>query len=132
MTMKTNTSAHSCVNARALTLAALATMCLAVAATTVRAADVSSDSVPMKTVTYGDLNLTNPQGIERLYRRLVAAAQQVCHALNGRSFEEKQQFSICTSQSIARAVAAVDQPALTALQATKTGQPEGTGKLAKR
>jgi UrcA family protein len=129
---KTNTAAHNCVDARALTLAALATMCLAVAATTVRAADVSSDSVPMKTVTYGDLNLANPQGVERLYRRIVGAAQQVCNALNGRSFEEKQQFSICTSQSIARAVAAVDQPALTALQAIKTGQPEGTGKLAKR
>jgi UrcA family protein len=133
MTMKkTNASAHSCADVRTLTFAALATICLAVAATTVRAADMSSDSVPMKTVTYGDLNLANPQGVERLYRRIVGAAQQVCSALNGRSFEEKQQFSICTTQSIARAVAAVDQPALAALQAIKTGQPEVTGKLAKR
>jgi hypothetical protein len=46
--------------------------------------------------------------------------------------EEKQQFSICTRQSIARAVTAVDQPALTALQAVKTGQPDGMAKLAKR
>ena len=129
---KTNTSAHSGVDVRSLTFAALTTICLAVAATTVRAADMSSDSVPMKTVTYGDLNLATPQGVEWLYRRIVGAAQQVCGALNGRSFEEKQQFSICTTQSIARAVAAVDQPALAALQAIKTGQPAVTGKLAKR
>jgi UrcA family protein len=134
MTMKnTNTSAHSRIDVRVPVLAALATICLAVASTAVRAADTSSDAEAVrKTVTYGDLNLGNPKGIEQLYRRIVGAAQQVCNALNGRSLEEKQQFSICTAQSIARAVAAVDQPALTALQAMKTGQPDGTAKLAKR
>lgn len=129
---KTNASALGCVAIRTPVLAALATICLAAAVTTVRAADVPSDSVPMKTVTYGDLNLANPQGIEQLYRRIVGAAQQVCEPLNGRSFVEKQQFSTCNRQSIARAVAAVDQPALTALQAIKTGRPDGTAKLAKR
>jgi UrcA family protein len=133
MTMKkTNTSADSCVEVRAPLLAALAAICFAVATTSVRAADVSADSVPMKTVTYGDLNLANHQGVEQLYRRIVGAAQQVCNALNGRSLQEKQQFSICTRQSIARAVVAVDQPALTALQATKIGQPDGAAKLARR
>jgi UrcA family protein len=135
MTMnKTTTSADYCVNVRVPVLAVLATICLAVASTTVRAADMSSDSEPVKkTVTYGDLNLADSQGIEHLYRRIVGAAQQVCSPLNGRSLEEKQEFSICTTQSIARAVAAVDQPALTALQASKTGQPIGTtAKLAKR
>ena len=126
-----NTFARSPIDARAPLLAALA-ICLAAAATTARAADVSSDSVPMKTVAYGDLNLAKPQGVEQLYRRIVGAAQQVCGSLGGRSLEEKQQFSICTRQSIARAVTAVDQPALTALQAVKTGQPDGMAKLAKR
>src|ERR1700728_3689643 len=133
MTMKkTNTFTHRRIDAGTPVLAALATICLAAAATTVHAADVSSDSVPMKTVSYGDLNLAHAQGIEQLYRRIVAAAQQVCNPLNGRSFVEKQQFSICTRQSIARAVSAVDQPALTALQAVKTGQPDEAAKLAKR
>jgi hypothetical protein len=44
----------------------------------------------------------------------------------------KEQFSICTKQSIARAVSAVDQPGLTALHAIKTGQPERRAKLAKQ
>ena len=132
---KTNTSARYCVDVRAPVLAVLAAICLAVASTAVRAADTSSDSeAAKKTVTYGDLNLADSQGIGHLYRRIVGAAQQVCGPLNGRSLEEKQQFSFCTTQSIARAVAAVDQPALTALQASKTGQPNATAtaKLAKR
>jgi UrcA family protein len=133
MTMKnTNVSARSRFGVHTFTFATLALSCLAGAATTVRAAEVSADSVPTKTVTYRDLNLGNSEGIEQLYRRIVAAAQQVCNELNGRSLAEKRQFSICTGESIAHAVATVDQPALTALQALKTGQPEVNAKLAKR
>jgi UrcA family protein len=126
----TNTFSRKC---RPLVLATFATACLAVASTSVHAADKFSDAEPMKkTVTYGDLNLANPQGVQQLYRRIVGAAQQVCDVLNGRSLQAKEQFSICTKQSIARAVSAVDHPALTALHATKTGQPDSTVKLAKQ
>ena len=114
-------------------LAGLVMICLAAASTTVRAADMSAGFEPAKkSVAYGDLNLANRQGVEQLYRRIVGAAQQVCRTLNGRSLQEKQEFSICTKQSIARAVAVVDLPALTALQAIKTGRFEGTVKLAER
>lgn len=127
-----NASAYSCFAPHTRRLAALATIGLAVAATTVRAADMPTDSAPKKTVSYGDLNLASPQGVERLYRRIVGAAQQVCHPLDGRLLREQQEFAICFGQSIARAVAAVDQPALTALRAVKTGQRQDTTKLARR
>jgi UrcA family protein len=116
----------------ALALAAFAVVSLPLAAPTARAAEPSSDPVPTTTVKYGDLNLANAQGIERLYFRIAGAAQQVCRGLDGHSMEEKVQFSICTRQSIARAVAVVDQPALTALQAVKLGQPAIPTQLAKR
>lgn len=129
----TNTSTRKSIDVRPFVLATFATACLAVASTAVHAADRFSDSEPMKkTVTYGDLNLANPQGVQQLYRRIVGAAQQVCDDLNGRSLQAKEQFAICTKQSIARAVSAVDQPALTALHAIKTGQPDSTAKLAKQ
>jgi UrcA family protein len=133
MTMKTTkTSTQSRIAVRAPLLATLGTICLAIASTAVRAADMPVDPASVtKTVTYGDLNLGNPQGVEQLYRRIVGAAQQVC-APDGRSLAEKQQFSICTKQSIARAVAAIDQPALSTLQAIKTGQPDTAAKFAKR
>jgi UrcA family protein len=128
-----NTSTGKSFDVRPFVRATLATVCLAVASTALHAADQSSDAEPVKkTVTYGDLNLANPQGIEQLYRRIVGAAQQVCDALNGRSLQAKEQFSICTKQSIARAVSAVDQPALTALHAIKSGRPDNTVKLAKQ
>ena len=127
----TNTFPGSRINC--FVLAALATACLAGTSTMVHAADESPGSEPMKkTVTYGDLNLANAQGVEQLYRRIVGAARQVCVGLDGRSLIEKEQFSICIKQSIARAVTAVDQPALTALHAIKTGQPESTARLAKQ
>ena len=127
------TNTRKSIDVRPLVLATFATACLAVASTAVHAADRFSDSEPMKkTVTYGDLNLANPRGVQQLYRRIVGAAQQVCDDLNGRSLQAKEQFAICTKQSIARAVSAVDQPALTALHAIKTGQPDSTAKLAKQ
>jgi UrcA family protein len=131
MTMSTaNTSARKHIGICYFVTATMATAWLAVTSTAVHAADPSG---PMSiTVRYGDLNLANPYGIERLYRRIVGAAQQVCRNLDGISLEEKAEFSICTKESIARAVAAVDQPALTSLYTVKTGQVDRPTKLAKQ
>jgi UrcA family protein len=83
MTMNaTNTFAGNRINC--LVLAALATAFLAVTSTAVQAADTSGSEPMKRTVTYGDLNLANPQGVERLYRRVVGAAQPVCDSLDGR------------------------------------------------
>jgi UrcA family protein len=117
---------------RGFVLATLATAFLAVTSTAVHAADTSGSEPMKRTVTYGDLNLANPQGVEQLYQRVVGAARRVCYSLDGRSLQEKVQFSICVRQSIARAVAAVDQPALTKLHAIKAGQPDSMARLAKQ
>jgi UrcA family protein len=131
MTMNaTNTFPRNRINC--WVLAALATAFLAVTSTAVHAADASGSEPMKRTVTYGDLNLANAQGAEQLYRRVVGAARQVCESLDGRSLQEKVQFSICVRESIARAVAVVDQPALTALHAIKAGQPESVARLAKQ
>lgn len=127
-----DTSARNCFDARRLVLATLAAACMAVASTAVQAAEKPGDSEPVTTVQFGDLNLANPQGVERLYQRIVAAAQQVCDTRQGRSLEAQALDSICTKQSIAHAVAAVGRPALTALHAAKTGQPGSAVKLAKQ
>jgi UrcA family protein len=134
MTMNTqNTAIRNRFDVRSLVLTTFATACLAVAATAVHAAEQARDSAPMmQTVMYSDLNLANPQGVERLYRRIVAAAQQVCDSRQGRSLQAQAMDSICTKQSIAHAVAAVGQPALSSLHAVKTGQSDGTARLAKQ
>jgi UrcA family protein len=120
------------INTRPFILAILAAASLAVASTAVQAAETSRDSEPVKAVQFGDLNLASQQGVERLYQRIVAAAQQVCDSREGRSLQAQALDSICTKQSIARAVAAVGRTALTALHAAKTGQPDSAIKLAKQ
>ena len=117
---------------RSFFLAGLTAACLAVAATGARAQDqAASGTEPMKMVVhYGDLNLANPEGVERLYRRIVAAAGQVCDSKD-RSLQVQARDGICQKQSIARAVALVNQPALRAFYARKTGQT-GTLQLAKQ
>ena len=66
-------------------------------------------------VHFGDLNVNNPQGASALYRRIRHAALGVCgdpHLPDSRI--TSRVWERCVSQSIDRAVAAVDQPALTA------------------
>jgi UrcA family protein len=88
-----------------------------------QAADAAKAGPRKVTVEYADLNLSNPQGVEQLYSRINAAAGQVCADPGSKSLGNWLQTRICTRQSIERAVAAVDLPALTALHAAKTGQP---------
>ncbi|HEY0801584.1 MAG TPA: UrcA family protein [Steroidobacteraceae bacterium] len=122
------------LDVRSLVLATFATACMGLISANSRAADEAPGyEPPKKVVQYGDLNLANSQGVERLYRRIAAAAQQVCGNGETRSLNEKAYVWICTEQSIRRAVAAVDHPALTALYAKKTGRPADlAGQLAKR
>jgi UrcA family protein len=120
-------------HSRSFFLTGLTTICLALAATGVRAQDqVAPGTEPTKTVVhYADLNLVNPRGVEELYRRIAAAAYQVCDSRD-RSLQAQARDGICKKQSIARAVALVNHPALTALHVQKTGQRADTFQIAKR
>jgi len=118
----TNTSAR--IDVRSAVFATFAAACLGLISTNSRAADEMPGYEPPKTVVqYGDLNLASSKGVERLYQRIVAAANQVCDTGDTRSLQSKALFRICTEQSIGRAVAAVGHPALTAFYAQKTGRP---------
>ena len=102
-------------------------------ATITHAAEAPEYRPASKIVQYGDLNLANPQAVKRLYDRIVAAANEVCGWRDERSLAAFEHQRICTQQSITRAVAAVGNPALAVLHATKTGQPtERVAELTKR
>jgi UrcA family protein len=120
-------------HSRSFFLSSLTATCLAVAATGVHAQDQAAPGAePTKLVVhYADLSLVNPRGVEELYRRITAAAHQVCDSRD-RSLQGQALDGICKKQSIARAVAVVNQPALTAFYARKTGQPGGAFQVAKQ
>jgi UrcA family protein len=89
----------------------------------VHAAPVSYD-VATRTVKYGDLDLARGAGAATLYSRIQNAARAVCEpALTSRAWESILVAHRCVEQSIARAVADVNAPALTSYYVSKTKRP---------
>jgi UrcA family protein len=114
-------STRSQLKASTTLLMGLGAICLALNATSVRAADESPAYARASTsVQYSDLNLANPAGVKRLYERIVAASKSVCDSRD-RSLKVIAHDRICTQLSIARAVKAVDHPELTAFAAAQNG-----------
>jgi UrcA family protein len=69
-------------------------------------------------VKYGDLNLANPDGVSALYKRLRSAAVRVCET-DSQYLEKKTEERACIADAMDRAIARVNNPALTAFAAKK-------------
>lgn len=106
-----------------ITLAALATVGLGLAFSPARAANPDLTYTPVsQSVQYSDLNLDSNDGISRLYQRIQAAATQVCGTDSGtRSLADWSQARTCAKASASRAVAEINNAALTAFYTKKTG-----------
>jgi UrcA family protein len=80
--------------------------------------------VASRTVKYGDLDLTRSAGAATLYSRIRNAANAVCEpAISSGARESMLLTQHCKEQSIARAVADVNAPALTSYYVSKTKRP---------
>lgn len=120
--MSTTTSS-SRKNLLRVLLSSLAVGYLGLCAPVSRAADAVPGYEPTaKIVQYGDLNLATAQGVERLYQRIVGAANEVCDAHGNRSVKNMARFQMCIRESIRSAVAGAAVPQLSALYASRTGQ----------
>ena len=75
--------------------------------------DPSSASV---TVRYSDLNLASPSGARVLYRRIGVAAHSACSHFWFKTYGDEAR---CAQDTIAEAVARVNEPALSALYNAK-------------
>jgi len=82
-------------------------------------------------VAYGDLNLSTPAGSEVLYRRIVAAARQVCavDTVDIRDLRARASVRSCETQAIANAVHQVPSSALAAMGMRRTSMAHGVLKL---
>jgi UrcA family protein len=77
---------------------------------------LASGDDPLKvTVNYADLDVSHPAGAVVLYRRIRAAAKQVCSPLESRGIEAAMQLHACIEGAVLDAVNAVNQPALTSV-----------------
>ena len=73
------------------------------------------------TVQYGDLNLGNPAGVERLYQRLRQASARVCEELRTVApLSASTSYRQCKKQAVEEAVKSIDNRTLTALHQERT------------
>jgi UrcA family protein len=66
------------------------------------------------TVTYADLDLNKPAGVDALYARLRSAARAACGDADARDLRAKAQVRECRNEALASAVAGINHAALTA------------------
>ena len=89
---------------------------------TLAAATEMTADVRTRVVQFADLDLTRSAGVMVLYARIKSAARQVCEPINDRDVGASQAARKCVEESIARAVADVNAPALTGYHLAKTWQ----------
>ena len=75
------------------------------------------------TVQYSDLDLTRPEGAQALYRRIEAAAREVCGHADIRELRSFREARRCREQAVDEAVRQVNVGALTALHQKRTTRP---------
>jgi UrcA family protein len=103
---------------------ALAAIACGIALTTSATADQRNGEPLTKVVSYADLNLNSEAGARTLHGRLRMAATHVCSPFRGNSLRENMKWRECFDSALARSIADVDQPMLTAYHLSRTGQTE--------
>jgi UrcA family protein len=79
------------------------------------------DDVPSVVVKYDPQSLQTDRGAHVLYRKIVAAAEQVCLPVISSSIRPSQAILQCRAQAIARAVTKINDPKLAAIHASASG-----------
>jgi UrcA family protein len=87
-----------------------------------RAVAAPDAELPSRLVKYSDLDLSQPAAVAALYGRIDFAARSVCDINGGYGLANVARFRQCVNGSIARAVAEVHAPLLTAYHLARTSQ----------
>jgi UrcA family protein len=80
-------------------------------------------TVKSEVVHYGDLRLISAVGAAVLYGRLRGAAERACSPLDGRQPSQAGRYRACVDEAMAKAVADVNEPVLTAYYESKRSAP---------
>jgi UrcA family protein len=127
-TMNSTThNTHKTFGLNFATVAAVAALAL-LGSNAARAGDAGSEvapPAPALKVNFADLNLDSPAGARALVTRIGKAAERVCGPLAGTP-DRIARFQACLNASVARAVAEVGHPAVSANYAARYGKPQGS------
>jgi len=97
-----------------------AIVCLygATALCTLQVANAAADALPTRRVSYADLDISKPPGAKVLYRRITAAAHEVCTFEGVKELAASYRYRDCIDQAIDAAVQQVNSAALSELHFT--------------
>lgn len=86
----------------------------------------STDAPQLKEkVSFDDLNLDSPSGTKALLMRLKGAARDVCQPLAGLGVDGRARWEACFNQTLAGAVAAINNPRVTVAFRTERSDASG-------
>lgn len=88
----------------------------AIAAAPANAAAATGLETKAKVVSFGDLVLTRPKGVQTLKRRVADAVERVCGPL-ARSVAEQQAYRVCAAEATTKAHGQVERAVQVALEA---------------
>lgn len=97
------------------------TTVLAATAQMATADDSISDSRRHIEVHFADLNVSTPEGVAALYRRLHSAAESVCDEGGMKDLGSVARVNACMRAATSAAVTQIDRPMLTAYYRAKVG-----------
>jgi len=119
------------LNNKQITLAAVATACLAC---TAAHADAFADAAPTRTVRYTEADLGTQAGAAALYQRIRVAAEMVCgnDEVDHRRLDQMALVNACIRNAIAVGVRAVNDERLTHEYAGQFGEPKAVNVAALR
>jgi UrcA family protein len=97
--------------------AAVFFLCSAIALSTLHVtANAADEGLPTKKVSFKDLDISKPAGARVLYKRIAAAAHEVCEINQFKTLATVRGIERCTDRAIDKAVQDVGSPALSALR----------------
>jgi UrcA family protein len=101
------------INFKRVAFSAMAFVCATVLMNSAAAGGPIGETLKQQ-VSYADLNLDRPEGVAALYKRVRAAAVDVCAPTESREISLSSTFLPCISAATSRAVAGINNSALTA------------------
>jgi UrcA family protein len=105
-----NTSIRTKIYTAISCLMSTAALCTALSTT------AEAQDVPSKIVKFNDLDITTPDGAKVLYKRIRAAARDVCDVSTGNDPILRTATKVCIEKAVDRAVKGVNAPMLTNLR----------------
>ena len=84
-------------------------------------ANAGTGNIASLTVNFADLDVSRPEGAVRLYERIRSAAVSLCGRFDSGAIGKEATFYACVNDTVARAVAKIDNASLYAVHDAKTG-----------